>query len=220
MPKKPMNYSKTIMYKLVCKDLDIKEIYVGHTTDFKSRKRRHKQTVENSNDKDYNSKKSTFIREHGGWSGWSMIQIELYPCDNLQEAIARERYWYEELRATLNSNVPSRSTKEYYEDNKEHLCKYSKEYYELNKEQIIKQGKEYREAHKQKALEQEKKYRDEHKDKIQEKNKKYREQHKEKIQANKATQYECECGSTIRKDSKVKHLKSVKHCQFLETNNI
>ena len=175
MPRKPMDYSKTIMYKLVCNDLNIKECYVGHTTDFKSRKYNHKQSIENINHKDYNSKKSTFIREHGGFENWSMIQIEPYPCEKLQEAIARERYWYEELHATLNSHCPNRNTKEWRKVNKEQL---------------------------------------------QVKNKKYYEDNKDKLEEQRSTKYECDCGSTIRQDSKIKHLKSFKHCQFLETNNI
>jgi len=38
MPKKPIDYSKTIIYKFVCKDLDVTEIYVGHSTNWKQRK--------------------------------------------------------------------------------------------------------------------------------------------------------------------------------------
>ena len=38
MPQKPIDYSKTIIYRIVCKDINIKECYVGSTTDFKGRK--------------------------------------------------------------------------------------------------------------------------------------------------------------------------------------
>ena len=31
MPKKIIDYSKTIIYKIVCNDLTITEVYVGHT---------------------------------------------------------------------------------------------------------------------------------------------------------------------------------------------
>ena len=55
MPLKTIDYSKTIMYKLVCFDLNIKDIYVGHTTDFIRRRAQHKQTCNNSNCKAYNS---------------------------------------------------------------------------------------------------------------------------------------------------------------------
>ena len=43
MPRLPIDYSRTIIYKLVHKDdLDDVNIYVGHTTDFTKRKNRHK----------------------------------------------------------------------------------------------------------------------------------------------------------------------------------
>jgi hypothetical protein len=205
MPKKPMDYSKTIIYKLVCKDLNVTELYVGHTTDFKSRKQSHKQSVENINHPECNLKKSTFIREHGGWSNWSMIEIEKNPCNDIHEACARERYWVETLGATLNSNVPSRSKKEYHKIHKEHIQKYQKEHYETNKERIQKYHKEWYKDNKEKILDQQKEH---------------YELNKEKLETQRSAQYECKCGSTIRKDSKVKHLKSIKHCQFLETNNI
>jgi hypothetical protein len=34
MPCKPVDYSRTLMYKLVCNDLNITDVYTGHTTDF------------------------------------------------------------------------------------------------------------------------------------------------------------------------------------------
>jgi len=38
MPKKEIDYSNTIIYKIVCRDLNIKECYVGHTTNFTKQK--------------------------------------------------------------------------------------------------------------------------------------------------------------------------------------
>ena len=42
MPKKNIDYSKTIIYKIVCKDLAVKDVYVGSTTHFINRKYGHK----------------------------------------------------------------------------------------------------------------------------------------------------------------------------------
>ena len=42
MPKTAIDYSKTIIYKIVCNDLDITDLYVGHTTDFIRRRHHHK----------------------------------------------------------------------------------------------------------------------------------------------------------------------------------
>ena len=42
MPRTAVDYSKTIIYKIVCNDLNVKDIYVGSTTDFTKRKNKHK----------------------------------------------------------------------------------------------------------------------------------------------------------------------------------
>ena len=67
MPRQTMNYSNTIIYKIVCNDLNIKDCYVGHTTDFKSRKCKHKSVCNNANAKEFNYYVYKFIRENGGW---------------------------------------------------------------------------------------------------------------------------------------------------------
>ena len=37
MPKQIIDYSKNIIYKMVCNDLNVKDVYVGHTTNFINR---------------------------------------------------------------------------------------------------------------------------------------------------------------------------------------
>ena len=58
MPKRAINYSKTIIYKLVCNDENVSEFYVGSTTDFTRRKYEHKNRCKSTTD---NSKKYIFI---------------------------------------------------------------------------------------------------------------------------------------------------------------
>ena len=62
MPLNTIKYNNTIIYKIVCTDLNIKDLYVGHTTDFKSRKRIHKYSCNTiSDDKRFNIKLYTII---------------------------------------------------------------------------------------------------------------------------------------------------------------
>ena len=76
MPRTPIDYSKTIIYKLVKNDdFNNENIYVGSTTDFTRRKNEHKNTCNNEKSKDYNDKKYQYIRENGGWSEWNMVEI-------------------------------------------------------------------------------------------------------------------------------------------------
>jgi hypothetical protein len=136
MPRKAVDYSKTIMYKIVCNDLSVTDVYVGYTTDFRKRKNTHKSYCINQNSNHYNLKVYQMIRQNGGWDNFSMIQIEEYCCNNSNEASARERYWYEFLNANLNKQVPNRSKKEHTENNKETIATYKKKWYKKNKEKI------------------------------------------------------------------------------------
>ena len=136
MPYKPTDYSKSLIYKIVCLDTDIKDIYVGSTTSFKHRKDHHKNTCNNENIKNHNSNVYKFIRENGGWEAWNMILVEAYPCKSCLELHKREREIIEELKSTLNKNIPTRTKYEWNEINKEYRLEKQKKYYENNKEQI------------------------------------------------------------------------------------
>ena len=67
MPINPVDYRQTHFYKIVCKELSIKDCYVGHTTNCKNRKNAHKKASYNPNIKDYNMPLYQFIRTSGGW---------------------------------------------------------------------------------------------------------------------------------------------------------
>jgi hypothetical protein len=144
MPRKEINYSKAVMYKIVSKDLDSKFIYVGSTTNFTKRKNNHKSNCKNENNNTYTCKLYKTIRENNGWDNFQMIKIENYPCDDKNDCLSRERYWYERYNANLNHQVPNRSNKEYYKDKKVELLEKQKIYNKLNKEKISKkQNKKY-----------------------------------------------------------------------------
>jgi hypothetical protein len=188
MPKTPIDFSKTNIYKICCNDANITDIYIGHTTDLRRRRYEHKSKCHNENNKEYNLKIYQIIRKNGGWINWTLIQIECFVCENVNEARARERYWIEELKPSLNCDIPNRSKKEYQEDNKEVLAEKNKEYREQNKEVIAKKKKEYCENNKEKIVEKSKKYYEENKDKILERVKNYTEINKEII-AERSKQY-------------------------------
>lgn len=154
MPRLPIDYSKTVIYKLCCNDVNIKEIYIGHTTDLIRRKSQHKYSCINEKNKGYNHYKYQFIRTNGGWDNWSLTPIEEFPCSNINQASIRERYWIETLQAELNKYIPSRTIKEWVEINKDK----KKEYDSKNKEKIKEYDKNYREYNKSKKKEYNKEY--------------------------------------------------------------
>ena len=206
-----INYNESTVYKLCCKDVSVKEIYVGSTTNFIRRKYQHKSICNNVNDKSHNSHVYIFIRETGGFDNWDMIEVEKYNAKDKKDLEKRERFFIEDLGASLNNNIPSRTKKEYYEENKEYLNELRKKYYEANKEQILEDKKKYYEDNKDQILEVKKKYREDNKDQIIEQKKKYYEANKGKIAEGRKEKVTCECGSIISKHSLSRHIKSKKH---------
>jgi len=193
MPKQEINYSNTIFYKIICNDLNITECYVGHTSNFTKRKYGHKRCCNNENSKQYNFYVYDFIRNNGGWDNWTMIMIDEVKCENSLEARKKEREYIEELKASLNCRIPSRTLKENYEDKKDIRLEYAKVYRENNVEKI-------------------KDYYDEKKDKLLDYAKNYREQNKEKIFKQSQKQIYCDCCKMdIRYSHIARHNKSAKH---------
>jgi hypothetical protein len=227
-----MDYSKTIIYKIVCNDLDIKEVYVGSTVNFTRRKCHHKSCCNDVNNKGYNYKKYQFIRANGGWDNWTMYEIEKFPCNDKHEGCARERYWIENLNATLNKQIPTRTYKEWCEDNKEIIqqknkeyCKdnrdkikeHKKQYCEDNKERFLEIAKQYYKTNKEIILEKVKEYRDNNKEVILEKKKMYNEINKQVISERRKTNFNCDCGSIYRIYDKKQHLRTKKHLKYIES---
>jgi hypothetical protein len=140
MPKKVIDYRKTIIYKIVCNDLNVKDCYVGSTTDFNERKYKHKSNCNNEQSNKYGYNVYKFIRENGNWCNWSMIEIEKYKAVDKLDALKRERYWIEQLNASLNNNIPSRTEAEYHIDYKrkhyDKIIDYQKEYRKENKDKL------------------------------------------------------------------------------------
>lgn len=70
--------------------------------------------------------------------GFERFRIDLmedYPCEDKQSLRQREGYWIREIE-TLNKRVESRTTKEYYNENKNDIQIYKKIWYDENIEKI------------------------------------------------------------------------------------
>jgi hypothetical protein len=194
------DYSNTVIYKIICKDSNITDIYIGSTINFKRRKIEHKYSCNNENDKRYNLKVYQYIRENGGWDNFEMVIIEKYPCNDIYKAIEREGYFVKELKASLNNNIPGRTDKEWYLDNKKNCAEYRKEYRIINNEKIKEKEKEFRINNKEKIKNEKKIYYLNNKNEINEKRKEI---------------ITCECGCKIRKDSLKKHKQTIKHINLM-----
>jgi len=111
MPKDDIDYSKTIIYKIICNDKIINDVYVGHTTNFSKRKYLHKYACANLDNK---LKIYDTIRENGGWDNWNMIEIAIYNCKNKTEARIKEQQHYEEIKTNLNIYPPFQEIKYFF----------------------------------------------------------------------------------------------------------
>lgn len=208
MPRTPIDYSKTLIYKLVKNDdYDNANIYIGSTTDFTRRKSEHKKSCNNEKYKEYNAKKSQYIRANGGWGEWLMVEIEKYPCNDGNETRTREEYWRSHFNAQLNTNRAYRTD----DQDKEHRKVYDIEYREQNRDKLLEQKKERYEQNKDKILEQKKEYYKQNKDKLLEQQREYNEQNKDKILEKKSQQIICECGCILTKGCLIRHRKSQNH---------
>lgn len=150
-------YQNSIIYKLChCNDLENKNIYVGSTTNFRNRKNQHKVSYYNERSKKYNYKVYQFIRDNGGWDEWQMIPIEVFPCNDKKELEVRERHHIELLKPKLNKQIPTRTEKEYKNDNNEFYKKYKKEWSNNNKEKVKENKKNWYEDNKEEIAEKRK----------------------------------------------------------------
>jgi len=201
-------YENAFIYKIKHnEDYEDLNIYIGSTTNFKNRKYQHKVNCNNENHQNYSSKVYEYIRNNGGWDDWVMIPIEQYSCNSKKELEIKERYYIDLLRPTLNKNIPTRTFKERYENNKEIIYQKAKEYYEVNKEIINQKHKEYYENNKEIINQKVKEFYEKNKEIINQKHKEYNKANKEIIYQ-KVICNNCGCEST--KHHLKRHQKSKK----------
>jgi hypothetical protein len=207
-------YQKSVIYKLVHKnDQNNENIYVGSTTNFRGRKLHHKISTNNPNEKKYNRTQYKYIRENGGWDEWEMIAIETYPCESKRELEIRERFHIETLKSKLNKNIPTRTSKEYRDDNKEVIKEKKKQDYIDNREYKLLKQKIYADNHKDEKQKYDKQYHLDNKEKINEAKKiydtKYRKTSKRIEWA--TSKIKCDiCGSEVSRANISTHKKSKK----------
>ena len=204
MPLNEIDYSKTMFYRLVCKDLEVSDFYIGHTTDFKSRKNKHRKNCKNPNNPNFNAYLYRVIRENGDIENWDMVLIETLKCENRLEALKRERELIEQMKPTLNQLRPYRTEEELIEsrikqnerkrqDRKENLEKYreiDRVKYLKRREQALKRASEY-----------------------------YQE-NKDRINKHEKEHITCECGAIITRGGNSQHVKTKKHQDYLNSIEI
>lgn len=163
------------VYKLCCTDITVTEIYVGSTKSLRNRKSDHKSRCNIETNKYFNLPVYQYIRTHGGWDNWTMVMIDTMTYNEKIELKKRERKWIEDLHATLNVTIPTRTFDEWYDVNKERISEYGKQYYLQNVDRVKHRHKEYDASHVDQIKQRKRLYAMEHKDQMSEHNRQYRE---------------------------------------------
>ncbi len=141
-----VNYDNSSIYKLCCRNTDIKEIYIGSTVNFTRRKQQHKTSCINDKSKEYNFNVYKFIRDNGNWENWDMVEIEKVNCKDKRELHTKEREFIEKYESKLNMSIPYKSNEEKKETKKKYKelrKEINKNYYLENKEKLRQQQREY-----------------------------------------------------------------------------
>ena len=119
-----------VIYKIVCRDEAITDLYIGHTFNYPARVANHKSNCSNPNSKEFNKLLYQTIRSTGGINNWKFEIVETYTeCKSIDDAKNRERYYIDLLNANLNNNRPIITD----EEKKEYTKQYQKEYQQRDK---------------------------------------------------------------------------------------
>jgi group I intron endonuclease len=133
-----VNYANSKIYRIV-NDVDDFE-YVGSTTQPLS-----KRLVGHKQDAKKHPESRVYKHLNNiGWENVNIILIEEYSCENREQLERRERYFIEERTFILNFIIPTRTNKEWREDNAEIITEKKKIYYKDNAEIITEKKKIYR----------------------------------------------------------------------------
>jgi hypothetical protein len=210
------DYKNGKIYKLVSFLTD--SIYIGSTTQSLAvRKAGHKRAYKHFLKGRYCNMSSFELIKN---EDVEIILVENFPCSSKEELHKRERYFIENTENCVNKVIPTRTDKEWREENKENIQKFMKEWREKNKEKIKTVKKDYYEKNIDEMKEKHKIYNDNNKERIQEYkknyNKEYREKNEEKWKKYQSISYNCSCGSIVKKCLKNRHEKSQKHLSTLK----
>ena len=91
------------VYKIVCRDKEITEFYIGSSVDFNKRIPKHRKDCNNLNSKNYCIPLYKFIRNNGGFDNWDFEVIKEYKFITKKELTINEQYYMELLKPHLNS---------------------------------------------------------------------------------------------------------------------
>ena len=188
------DYKNSVIYRIYCKNQDIKDCYIGSSKSIYFRIASHKSICNIKHSKNYNLCLYQFIRNNGGWDNFDYEILEDYPCNNFEELRQKEQEYIDKLNPSLNC-APSYRTEEF---KKERIKTTKKNWKQTEK------GKENSRTYTEKLMNNPEKY----KKKL-----------KNKSEWGKKPKY-CEvCSRTVTNDGWSHHKKTKLHLENLKKQN-
>ena len=201
-----VNYSNGKIYKIEpIVEHEEGDIYIGSTTKLylSQRMDSHRSCYKQWKKGVQKYTTSHLLFEKYGIENCNILLIESVNANSKDELHARENHYIKSLKC-VNKNIPSRTNKEYRNDNKERLKIKTQEYRDNHKERIKIKIQEYR---------------DNHKEEIKIRDKKYREANLDKIHALNNKKTDCPCGGSYTHCHKALHLRTLKHQNYIKSLN-
>ena len=129
------NYRNTKIY--IIRSPNTENVYIGATVEsLSTRFSKHNYKFRNGT----NETKAREVLKHGG----AYIELlESFPCDNVDESRAREKYWIRQFDGQrVNKQIPGRTSAEWHQEHKQEKAEYDKEYRRDNKLKIAERANE------------------------------------------------------------------------------
>lgn len=128
----------THIYKINCKNTEIKDCYIGFSKGMKMTRILHKNNTNNENLRCYNYPVYKFIREHGGFYNWSITILETVYTNDKKVIMSKKKEWYDKEHSTLNSQKPNSGTKkEWYDNNKDYFVMWRNDHPNYYRKKLI-----------------------------------------------------------------------------------
>jgi len=146
------DYSKSKVYKMECCGLT----YIGSTTEptVAHRLASHKRDY-----KRWGLGKAPYVSSYKLFELGEpiIVLLESVNCNNRDELHRRERFYIETMEC-VNKCIPTRTKKEYYQDNSGNILEKKHQYYEANIDKIKEYNQEYYQANAVKKREYQRQY--------------------------------------------------------------
>jgi len=128
-----MDYKNGKIYKMICNNTGL--CYIGSTT----QKLCKRKAVHKSSYKRFMNGKGRYITSYKVMENndYEIVLVQEYPCDNKEQLHRMERFYIENT-ACVNKCIPTRTVKEYHEQNKTKISQQKKEYYIANRQKLLK----------------------------------------------------------------------------------